>query len=90
MQERISPLNSVDRIKCALFVLQGANDPRAAVEAEQIVKAVRGKGRDAWYLLALDEGHGFAKKPNIDLSATTVLFLQKHLLGEGAASTGAL
>ena len=28
VQERISPLNSVDRIKCALFVLQGANDPR--------------------------------------------------------------
>jgi dipeptidyl aminopeptidase/acylaminoacyl peptidase len=83
VQDRISPLGSVDRIRASLFVLQGANDPRVPQsEAEQIVKAVRGKGRDAWYLLALDEGHGFAKKPNIDLAAmTTVMFLQKHLLG---------
>ncbi|MCI0572574.1 MAG: prolyl oligopeptidase family serine peptidase, partial [Myxococcaceae bacterium] len=88
VQERISPLHSVDRITAALYVLQGANDPRVPQsEAEQLVKAVRAKGRDAWYFLAMDEGHGFAKKPNSDLAAmTTILFLQRHLL-DGAAES---
>ncbi|HEX8822098.1 MAG TPA: alpha/beta fold hydrolase, partial [Archangium sp.] len=49
VQERISPLNAVDRIKAALFVQQGANDPRVPQsEAEQIVKAVRARGADVW------------------------------------------
>jgi hypothetical protein len=44
-------------------VAQGQNDPRVpASEAEQIVAAVRKNGKPVWYLLAKDEGHGFAKK----------------------------
>jgi dipeptidyl aminopeptidase/acylaminoacyl peptidase len=81
VQERISPLHSVERIKAALFVQQGANDPRVPQsEAEQIVQAVRARGADVWYMLALDEGHGFAKKPNRDtITMATFLFLEKHL-----------
>ncbi|WP_052518225.1 alpha/beta hydrolase family protein [Archangium violaceum] len=81
VQERISPLNAVDRIKAALFVQQGANDPRVPQsEAEQIVKAVRARGSDVWYMLALDEGHGFGKKANRDtITMATFLFLEKHL-----------
>ncbi|WP_083682161.1 alpha/beta fold hydrolase [Archangium sp. Cb G35] len=81
VQERISPLNSVERIKAALFVQQGANDPRVPQsEAEQIVKAVRARGSDVWYMLALDEGHGFGKKANRDtITMATFLFLEKHL-----------
>jgi dipeptidyl aminopeptidase/acylaminoacyl peptidase len=88
VQERISPLNFVDRIKCALFVQQGKNDPRVPQsEAEQIVAAVRarhnGNTDSCWYLLATNEGHGFAKKENRDYAlAATVLFLQKHLVGK--------
>jgi dipeptidyl aminopeptidase/acylaminoacyl peptidase len=84
MQEylaKISPTNNVHKIKSALFVAQGANDPRVpASEAEQIVAAVRRAGHDVWYMLAKNEGHGFAKKENRDLYyLLTVMFFEKHL-----------
>jgi dipeptidyl aminopeptidase/acylaminoacyl peptidase len=87
VQERISPLNAVERMQAALYVQQGANDPRVPrSEAEQIVQAVRAKGRDVWYALAMDEGHGFQKKPNRDLATiTTLMFLEKHLAPANAA-----
>jgi dipeptidyl aminopeptidase/acylaminoacyl peptidase len=87
VQERISPLARADAIQAALFVQQGRNDPRVPQsEAEQIVKAVRGKGREVWYLLGLDEGHGFAKKENRDFaSLATVLFLERELASPLAA-----
>jgi dipeptidyl aminopeptidase/acylaminoacyl peptidase len=90
VQERISPLGSVGRIRAALYVQQGKNDPRVPQsEAEQIVKAVRAKGADVWYMLALDEGHGFNKKPNRDYATmTTLMFLEKHLWAPPAAATG--
>jgi len=50
-------------------------------EAEQIVKAVRSRGKDVWYLLGLNEGHGFAKKENRDYAiAAIALFFQQKLL----------
>lgn len=81
VQERISPLNFVGRMRAPLYVQQGKNDPRVPQsEAEQLVKAMRAKGADAWYMLALDEGHGFQKKPNKDYAVMTALmFLDKHL-----------
>ncbi len=81
VQERISPLRRAADITAALYVIQGKNDPRVPQgEAEQIVAAVRGNGREAWYLLALDEGHGFQKKENRDyLVVTTVAFLERTL-----------
>ncbi len=87
VQERISPLGAVERIRAALYVQQGKNDPRVPQsEAEQIVKAVKAKGADVWYLLALDEGHGFHKKPNRDYALTTAfMFLEKHLGAQRAA-----
>jgi dipeptidyl aminopeptidase/acylaminoacyl peptidase len=90
VQERISPLNSADRIQAALYVQQGKNDPRVPQsEAEQIVRAVRGRGKDVWYLLALEEGHGFKKKETRDYGWTTALyFLQQKLLMTGAGPTG--
>jgi dipeptidyl aminopeptidase/acylaminoacyl peptidase len=79
---RISPLTNAARIADPLFVAQGKNDPRVpASEAEQIVATVRKGGRDVWYLLAKDEGHGFQKKQNRDFYTTaTVLFFERHLL----------
>jgi dipeptidyl aminopeptidase/acylaminoacyl peptidase len=80
--ERISPLSNAHKITKPLFVVQGLNDPRVPVsEAEQIVKAVRKNKVDVWYLLAEDEGHGFAKKPNRDFyNQAKILFLKKYLL----------
>ena len=78
----ISPLTQVDKINRPLLIIQGANDPRVPrSEAEQILAAVRGKGQTAWYLLALDEGHGFRKKTNKDrMGEVVVQFLDQHLL----------
>lgn len=80
--QKISPLTNVDKIRKPLFVVQGKNDPRVPVtEAEQMVKAVRDQGGVAWYLMAKDEGHGFAKKKNADFQfISTIQFLQEHLL----------
>lgn len=79
--EEISPLNNADKIKSALYVQHGANDPRVpAFEAEQIVKKMRENGRTVWYMLAKDEGHGFAKKENRDLATlTATMFLEEQL-----------
>ena len=82
VQERISPLLSVDKIEAELFVQQGYNDPRVPrSEAEQIVKAVRARGKDVWYLLGMNEGHGFQKKENRDYATAAIaLFFQQKLL----------
>lgn len=79
---RISPLSNVSRIRSALFVAHGANDPRVPVaEAEQIVAAVRQAGHPVWYMLAPDEGHGFQKKGNRDtFTALSMMFLEQQLL----------
>ncbi len=80
--QKISPLSNAEKIKRPMLIVQGKNDPRVPVtEAEQIVKAVREKGVEVWYLLAEDEGHGFGKKKNRDLyNQAYILFLEKFLL----------
>jgi len=82
--QEISPLNSVDEIEVAMFVVQGENDPRVPVtEATQLVRALRKRGESVWYMNALNEGHGYRRKENRDIfEQATVLFLQTHLLGE--------
>ena len=85
MQEafrRISPLSSAQNISKPLFVVQGRNDPRVPMyEAEQMVAKVKQNGGPVWYLLADDEGHGFAKKKNVDyLFYATMMFVRENLL----------
>ncbi|MBK5260744.1 MAG: S9 family peptidase [Thermoanaerobaculia bacterium] len=80
--QQISPLTSVAKIKDPLFVIMGFNDPRVPyTEGEQLVKAVRANGASAWYLMAKDEGHGFAKRSNQDFEFLAMtMFLREHLL----------
>ena len=80
--EKISPANNAGKIAKPLFVVQGKNDPRVPIgEAEQMVAAVRKNGTPVWYLVAKDEGHGFAKKKNADFQFyATVLFMKEYLL----------
>jgi dienelactone hydrolase len=82
LKER-SPLNFTDRIKTPLLVAQGANDPRVnRREAEQIVIALRDRGFPVEYLLAPDEGHGFARPVNnLALFMASEKFLAAHLDG---------
>jgi dipeptidyl aminopeptidase/acylaminoacyl peptidase len=81
--ERQSPLNSASKIKAPLLVVQGANDPRVnRAESEQIVIALRDRGFPVEYILAPDEGHGFARPiNNLVLYTTAEKFLAKHLGG---------
>ena len=81
--ERISPLAGADKIRAALLVAHGVNDPRVPYfEAQQIAEKVRSAGRPVWTVYADNEGHGFAKKDNRDyLTAVQMLFLEKFLKG---------
>ena len=80
--ESISPANSPERITAPLFIIQGANDPRVpASEAEQILAAVREAGGNPWYLLALDEGHGFARQSNRDFQREAETMFLIDILG---------
>jgi dipeptidyl aminopeptidase/acylaminoacyl peptidase len=80
--EKVSPTTNVKKIKSPLFVVQGKNDPRVPVtESEQMVEAIRDHGQTVWYLMAKDEGHGFAKKKNNDFQfLATILFFKEHLM----------
>ena len=80
--EKIAPLNNADKITKPLFVVQGLNDPRVPyTEAEQIVKSMKDRKRPVWFMMAKDEGHGFAKKPNQDyLFYALVEFAKQTLL----------
>ena len=64
------------------LVIQGANDPRVnKAESDQIVIALRDRGFPVEYIVAPDEGHGFAKKKNADHQfLSMVLFLREHLV----------
>ncbi len=80
--ERTAPLNNAQKITKPLFVVQGANDPRVPkTEADQIVNTLKKQGTPVWYLLAKDEGHGFAKKKNADFQFyATIAFVREYLL----------
>ncbi len=82
--ERIAPLNNAQKITIPLFVVQGGNDPRVPLsEADQMVERVKQNGKPVWYLMAKDEGHGFAKKQNADFQFyATVMFVRRYLLDE--------
>ena len=81
---QIAPMRRISEIRAPLFVVQGANDPRVPKsEADQIVKALRARGNQVWYLVGENEGHGFGKKENLDYQFwATLLFWQKTLLGK--------
>ncbi len=81
--ERQSPLNSAGKIKTPLLVIQGANDPRVKkAESDQIVVALRERGFPVEYIVAPDEGHGFAKPlNNLAMFTAAEKFLAKHLGG---------
>jgi dipeptidyl aminopeptidase/acylaminoacyl peptidase len=79
--EKISPIHHVDRIKCPLMVIHGANDPRVPIEeAEQIVAALKKRGLPVQYLRYEDEGHGLSRLKNrLDAYPKMVLFLDRYL-----------
>jgi dipeptidyl aminopeptidase/acylaminoacyl peptidase len=88
MQEvfgRIDPLNNAGRIRSALLVVHGRNDPRVPFsEAVQIAAKVRSSGRSVWTVYADNEGHGFARRENRNyLDVVMAMFLQENLKNTG-------
>jgi len=82
--QRISPFNNVGRIDVPMFIVQGENDPRVPVtESLQMVEALRADGHTVWFMNAMNEGHGYRKRENIDVyQQATVLFFQQHLVDD--------
>jgi len=78
-----SPLYFVDQIQDPLLIAQGANDPRVTKrEADQLAIALRDRGINVKYILADNEGHGFANADNrMALYRSMELFLSDCLGG---------
>ncbi len=76
-----SPVFHIDKIKCPLFVVQGANDPRVNIdESDQIVSALRKRGVEVLYMVKYDEGHGFHNEENrFEFYKAMLGFLGKYL-----------
>lgn len=86
----ISPLTHSDRIRAALLVVHGVNDPRVPVsEARQIVRALSARGAPVDTLIFQNEGHGVAKLENrLTLYRRMVDFFRAMLTGSKAERSG--
>jgi dipeptidyl aminopeptidase/acylaminoacyl peptidase len=78
-----SPLSRVDSIRTPLLIVQGANDPRVTKrESDQFAIALRNRGVAVQYLVAGNEGHGFANSDNrLVLYHTMDQFFARYLGG---------
>ena len=83
-----SPLFMADRIRTPLLVAQGANDVRVvAAESDNIVASLRERGVPVEYLVAPDEGHGFANTENrLRLYRAIERHFAEHLGGRATAT----
>ena len=75
-------ITAVKKITKPIFIVQGYNDPRVPVtESEQMRDEIKKNGGDVWYMVAMDEGHGFRKKFNRDYFTNAMsLFWETYLL----------
>jgi len=75
-----SPITYLDNMVNPMLIIQGANDPRVVqAESDQIVEALRAKGRDVEYIVFEDEGHGITKKANEKIAyARMAEFLRRN------------
>ncbi|MGQ2934854.1 MAG: alpha/beta hydrolase family protein, partial [Sphingopyxis sp.] len=80
---RRSPIARVDAIVKPLLVTNGANDPRIfPSQSEEIVDALKARGKPVTYAFYPDEGHVYAKDAtNISFAAIAEHFLSKCLGG---------
>jgi len=88
--ERTAPLNNSEKIRKPVFAVVGKNDPRVPwTESQQMLDKLKSNGNTTWFLMANDEGHGYAKKRNQDyLFYSTIMFVRQFLLGESQAASG--
>ena len=76
-----SPVFFVDRIKCPLFIAQGATDPRVnKAESDQVVEALKARGVEVQYMVKDNEGHGFRNEENrFEFYGAMEKFLEQHI-----------
>ncbi|HET9281335.1 MAG TPA: prolyl oligopeptidase family serine peptidase [Candidatus Angelobacter sp.] len=86
--ERTAPLNNSDKIRKPVYAAVGKNDPRVPwSESRQMLDKLKAQGNTTWFLMANDEGHGYAKKKNQDyLFYSTIMFVRQFLLGENVSA----
>lgn len=79
--EATSPALHADKIRCPIFIAQGANDPRVnKAESDQMVAALRRQGVEVEYMVKENEGHGFSNQENrFDFYRAMERFLARHL-----------
>jgi dipeptidyl aminopeptidase/acylaminoacyl peptidase len=82
--EKIAPMNHLDAMHKPIFAVVGKNDPRVPwSESRQILDKLNAQGTPTWFMMANDEGHGYAKKGNQDLMFdAAVMFIRKYLLDQ--------
>jgi dipeptidyl aminopeptidase/acylaminoacyl peptidase len=82
--EKIAPMNHLDAMHKPIFAVVGKNDPRVPwSESRQILDKLNAQGTPTWFMMANDEGHGYAKKGNQDLLFDAeVMFIRKYLLDQ--------
>ncbi|HEY3928245.1 MAG TPA: prolyl oligopeptidase family serine peptidase [Candidatus Koribacter sp.] len=80
--EKIAPMNHLDAMHKPIFAVVGKNDPRVPwTESRQIIDKLNAQGTPTWFMMANDEGHGYAKKKNQDfLFDASVMFTKSCLL----------
>jgi dipeptidyl aminopeptidase/acylaminoacyl peptidase len=86
--EKTAPLNNSEKIRKPVYAAVGKNDPRVPwTESRQMLDKLKNNGITTWFLMANDEGHGYAKKKNQDyLFYSTIMFVRQFLLGENVAA----
>lgn len=79
---KVAPVMNADKIRKPLFLAHGQNDPRVPVaESEQMAAAVRKNGTPLWFIVANNEGHGFARQANSAfLLQAWAFFMEQYLL----------
>ena len=76
-----SPVYHMDKVKCPLFIAQGAMDPRVNKdESDQVVAAMKERGVEVQYMVKENEGHGFQNEENrFEFYEAMEAFLAKHV-----------
>ena len=65
MLRRISPITNIRNVTKPMLVVMGYNDPRVPyTEGEQVTRAIRANGGEVWFMLGMNEGHGFQRREN--------------------------
>jgi len=83
-----SPIHAVDRLNCALILLQGLDDKVVPPnQSEMMAAAVRAKGLPVAYVTFAGEQHGFRKAENIVRALESELYFYGKVFGFTPADT---